>query len=97
MDNKPNTSWIKEFSIAYSPMIKKIAMYIVVVLFILRGVTGYWGDLKSYIIQSELGKQTVTVSVDPIKDKNEKIKEKVFKEKGIILSDEDIEKYGISK
>jgi hypothetical protein len=60
-------------------------------------VYGYWGDLKEYIVASELGKKSVVVKVDAKEDKYKAIKEKMFKEKGIILTDEDIKKYGFDK
>jgi hypothetical protein len=37
------------------------------------------------------------VKVDAKEDKYKAIKEKMFKEKGIILTDEDIKKYGFDK
>jgi hypothetical protein len=71
--------------------------YLVLAVLSIRGIGGYWGDLKDHIVSSELGKKSVVVKVDEKIDKYKEIKAKVFKEKGILLTDEDIKKYGFDK
>lgn len=74
-----------------------ILKYLIIAVFVLRGVGGFWIDLKDHIIEAELGKKPVTVTIDVKEDKYNPIKEKVYKEKGIILSNEEIDKYGFVK
>jgi hypothetical protein len=87
---------VKIFS-KYQKHIVRVTWYLALTLLSFRGVWGYWGDLKEYIVASELGKKSVVVKVDAKEDKYKAIKEKMFKEKGIILTDEDIKKYGFDK
>lgn len=100
--------------------IKKWAPKTLILAFVsllcLKGISGYWKDLKVHIIQEETGLeyQTNLISVDtvsvmpqvlipkieevkPVFSKNEIIKKKLYKEKGIVLTDKDIEKYGTIK
>lgn len=74
-----------------------VIWYLVLFTLSVRGIWGYWGDLKDHIVSTELGKKSVVVKVDEKQDKYKAIKEKVFKEKGILLTDEDIKKYGFDK
>jgi hypothetical protein len=74
-----------------------VVFYSLLTLLSIRGIGGYWDDLKEYIVSSELGKKSVVVKVDAKEDNYKAIKEKIFKEKGIILTDEDIKKYGFHK
>lgn len=87
MDNKIIES-IKENKI-------KILVFLI---FFYRGSIGYYDDLKEYIINSEIERIKSAISVDTlfipkIKSQNEILKEKIYKEKGIILTDEDIKNY----
>lgn len=87
MVNK-NISWINNIK----PFILKGFFVLLIFCLSLRGITGYWNDLKEYIIKTTL----ITPADIPL-DNKQKIKDRVYKEKGIILTDEDIEKYGLTK
>jgi hypothetical protein len=66
---------------------------IIFVFLVIRGIFGYWSDLKNYIIKEELDRPVVEVANEPEKEKKKDLKKKIFKEKGIIFTDEEIEKY----
>jgi hypothetical protein len=88
---------VQRFISKYQKPIVRVIWYLVLILLSFRGVWGYWGDLKEYIVASELGKKSVIIKVDANQDKYKEIKERVFKEKGIVLTDKDIEQYGFNK
>jgi hypothetical protein len=92
MDNK-----LQPIITKYQKQLIKGVWYLLLILLSFRGLGGYWGDLKDYIVASELGKKSVVVKVDANQDKYKEIKERVFKEKGIVLTDKDIEQYGFNK
>jgi hypothetical protein len=92
MDNK-----LQPIIAKYQKQLIKGVWYLLLILLSFRGLGGYWGDLKDYIVASELGKKSVVVKVDANQDKYKEIKERVFKEKGIVLTDKDIEQYGFNK
>jgi CRISPR/Cas system-associated endonuclease Cas1 len=83
-----------------------------IIFFALRGLLTTWSDFKNYIVVNELKKHNVTLnvieeftikpliidSVVTVKvNKNQLYKDRMFKEKGIIVTDEDIKKYGLVK
>jgi|LakMenEpi03Aug12_release.lakeMendotaPanAssembly.Ray.scaffolds.fasta_scaffold2346155_1 hypothetical protein len=92
MDNK-----LQPIIAKYQKQLIRGVWYLLLILLSFRGLGGYWGDLKDYIVASELGKKSVVVKVDANQDKYKEIKERVFKEKGIVLTDKDIEQYGFNK
>lgn len=81
----------------YERQILLTIWYIVLFVLSARGIWGYWGDLKEHIVEKELGKKSVIIKVEAKEDKYKEIRERVFKEKGIILTDKDIEDFTNNK
>lgn len=97
------TTWLVQYKSAF---IKTFFICLLSYLTI-RGIKASWEDLKDYAFKVRLEEQT-TLSVSEKKivetpkkvetfDKNKVLKDKILKEKGIILTDEDIKRYGIIK
>ena len=87
-----NISWINNIK----PFIIKGFFVFIIICLSLRGISGYWSDLKEYIIRTTLV-TPADIPVDNSTNSTQKIKDRVYKEKGIILTDEDIKKYGLTQ
>lgn len=79
---------------------REILLAIILIPFIVRGFVGFVSDISKPSEQQQQEQQEVKPKEEPIEkvvDKNKAIKDRIYKEKGIIVSDEDIKKYGITK
>jgi hypothetical protein len=77
---------------------REILLAIILVPFIFKGFIGFVSDISKPSEQQQ--QEEIKPKEEPVEkivDKNKAIKDRIYKEKGIILSDEDIKKYGITK
>lgn len=96
-------SWL----IQHKSVFIKIFFICLLTYLTIRGIKASWEDLKDYAFKAKLEEQATSLKIEGEKttetpkkvevvDKNKILKEKILKEKGIILTDEDIKRYGIT-